>query len=310
MKMLKFRVLIFFCVFLAAVVPAKASDLWLKNIPVEKLEKLYDDIGYEGARGYLMLEKHEYPRVFLKNFPIGYENISDEEKRAVLFIKILAPLALKINEDIAEERENILRIEQRFAQKKKLSSKEKNEIEKKAEKYDVFSRMTGDDRYIYLIDELLNRVDIIPPSIMIVAAAIETNWGASRVVKDGNSLYKKLVWHTKEGLKPVGETEDDSYRIKKYDNIFESMQEFALGFNSRPAYKAMRNFRRELKQFNNLQGMVIAPYVYGSSEMKNYAGVFDYTLAYYELMEIDKSSLADNMDRQMLGNKYKDYIAK
>ena len=70
------------------------------------------------------------------------------------------------------------------------------------------------------------------PSILITGAALETNWGTSRIVKEGNSLYKTLIWHTNEGLKPIGEKEDDSYRIKTYPNIYTSMQEFALKINS------------------------------------------------------------------------------
>ena len=53
---------------------AKSQDLWLKDIPVEKLESLYKDIKYAGyPKDHLMLDDRKYPRIFLKNFPLGYE---------------------------------------------------------------------------------------------------------------------------------------------------------------------------------------------------------------------------------------------
>ncbi len=278
------------------VLEAKAEEIWLENIPVDKLQELYQKAGYEGEKGYLMLPSYKYPAIFLKNFPEGYDKITDEKLRNALFIKILAPLALKLNEDLLDERNEVAEIDAKFKQNGSLSKQDVALVEEKAKKYDVFTRLEGQERYSYILSELLIRIDRVPPSIMITAAAIETNWGTSRVVREANSLYKTLVWHTKEGLKPVGETEDDSYRIKIYPNIYAAMQEFALKINSHPVFATMRNFRRERRErTNNISGMFLAPYTYGSSGLKNYAGIFDYTMAYYELLVIDKSNLDVNM---------------
>ena len=293
------------------VLEAKAEEVWLENIPVEELQQLYQDIGYEGEKGYLMLPSYKYPAIFLKNFPEGYDKITDEKLRNALFIKILAPLTLKLNEELLNERSEVAKIEARFKEKGALSKQDVALLEEKAEKYDVFTRLKGQERYSYILSELLIRIDRVPPSIMITAAAIETNWGTSRVVREANSLYKTLVWHTKEGLKPIGENEDDSYRIKIYPNIYAAMQEFALKINSHPVFATMRNFRRERRErTNNISGMFLAPYTYGSSGLKNYAGIFDYTMAYYELTVIDKSSLDLNM---ILGNdlkRFEKYVTK
>ena len=276
--------------------PNVRAEVWLKDIPVDRLQELYKNVGYDGMKGYLMLPSYKYPEIFLKNFPNDYNKIVDEKERNALFIKIIAPLALKINQDLLQERKPIAEIEKKFKKGEQLSDDEIELLEKKAQKYDVFTRLKDGERYGYIITELLNRIDQIPPSILITAAAIETNWGTSRIVKEANSLYKMLVWHTKDGLKPVGETEDDTYRIKMYPDIYASIQDFALKINSHVAFAPMRNLRRERRErTSNLSGMMLAPYTYGTSELKNYAGIFDYTMAYYELMVIDKSTLDSTM---------------
>ena len=288
-----------------------AEDLWLKDIPIKQLKNLYNQIGYDGVKGYLMLDTHQYPRIFLKNFPKDFSSITDEAERNVLFIKIVTPLALKLNEDLMNERKIILNIQKQFNKNNILSKSDISTLETVAKKYDLFTRLQGADRYKHQITELLNRVDRIPPSIIITAAAIETNWGASRVVKEGNSLYKILEWHTNKGLKPIGENTDDSYRIKTYPDIYSSIQDYALKINSHRSFALLRNFRREIRELNNnLSGSMIAPYVYGSSNLKNYAGLFDYTLSYYEFLEIDKSTLTDKMIDNSILKKLKPYVTK
>lgn len=287
------------------------AEVWLKDIPVEKLQELYKKMGYEGMKGYLMLPSYKYPEVFLKNFPVDFNKITDEKERNSLFIKILAPLALKINQDLLLEREPILKIRDKFMDGQKLSDDDISLLEEKAKKYDLFSRLKGNERYNHFMIELLNRIDRIPPSILITAAAIETNWGTSRIVREANSLYKILVWHTEEGLKPLGENEDDSYRIKMYPDIYASMQDFALKINSHLSFAVMRNLRRERRErTSNMSGIMLAPYTYGTSRLKNYAGIFDYTMAYYELQVIDKASLDATMMNDDDLEEIKKYVTK
>lgn len=297
--------------FWLTLIRANASELWLTDIPVKQLQDLYQQCDYNGVKGYLMLPSRLYPKLFLKKFPADYNTLDDETKRNALFIKILAPLMLKLNEDLLAERQEILDIASRFKQNSTLSASDIQTLETKSAKYDVFTRLQKSDRAAYQIAELLNRIDRIPPSIMITAAAIETNWGTSRIVKEANSLYKTYVWHTDEGIKPLGETTDDSYRIKIYPNIYASIEDFALKINSHKVFAPLRNFRRERRErTNNISGLLLAPYIYGYSPLPNYAGLFDYTLAYYELLEIDKSTLSANMIPPKTVKKFQRYVTK
>ncbi len=290
---------------------AEAKELWLQNIPVKKLQEIYSQSGYDGVKGYLMLPSYLYPPILLKNFPIDYNSITDETERNTLFIKILAPLALRLNKDLLAERQNISDIQARFNKNPALSTADIKTLEDTATKYDVFTRLKENSRYKYLISELLNRVDAIPPSILITFAAIETNWGTSRIVKEGNSLYKMLVWHTDKGLKPIGETQDDTYRIKTYPSIYTSMQDFALKINSHLVFSDLRGYRAQRRFYSPfVLGTMLAPHVYGHSSLKNYAGIFDYTLAYYELLVIDKSSLSDKITPKDLPQTYRSYVTK
>jgi len=52
-------------------------------------------------------------------------------------------------------------------------------------------------------------------------------------------------------------------------------------------------------------GNILAPYLIWKSPLKNYAGMFQYTLAYYELNIIDKSALDSTIDLNKLPKKLK-----
>lgn len=75
---------------------AKANNvLNFGPLKVKELEQIYQHYDYKGERGYLMIPGYHYPPIILSVFPSDFNSISDEAERNALFIKILAPLALK-----------------------------------------------------------------------------------------------------------------------------------------------------------------------------------------------------------------------
>ena len=65
------------------------------------------------------------------------------------------------------------------------------------------------DRYKvkrYGWDELIVRMDIVPPSLALAQAAEESGWGASRFVRQGNAIFGEwtsLFPHEKEKIAAV-----------------------------------------------------------------------------------------------------------
>ena len=119
-------------------------------------------------------EQKNVPAIFLNKFPDDYSKITNENERNQIFIKILAPLALKINEEILVERDELLQVINDFDKHQELTTQQTNWAESKAKKYDIFTRLKGQRRYKLILSELQRRIDIISPSVFIAAAAIET----------------------------------------------------------------------------------------------------------------------------------------
>lgn len=258
--------------------------LYVEQTTVAALENLFAAYGYKRFRA---LDNDEYPAIFVRTLPSDFRQIKSQKYRNELFIRILAPLALKVNEEISNERRTLLRLERFYRQKGKLNDSDIRKLENMALKYDYFTRLKGNERIEIQLKNLKLRIDSVPPSILIAAAAMESNWGTSRVAGEANSLYKEKVWYTGEGLEPE-ENKNDGYRFRIFDSLLESMRSFARTFNSNINYESVwfaRNGYAE--RHKEVVGESIAFAMSQSSNLPNFAGILDYTTAYYDLLAID-----------------------
>lgn len=258
--------------------------LYVDETTVEELEQLFEKYNYRYFRGKL---DNAYPAIFLKKLPKDFAQIESQKYRNEVFIRILAPLALKINEELSNERHTLLRLERSLERNKTLTPEENEKLEELAVKYDYFSRNNDESRAANLINHLKVRINVIPPSILIAVAAMETNWGFSRIAQEANSLYKEKVWYTNEGLEPL-ENKDDGYRFKIFDNLIDSMRSYALTFNSNISYQNVWDTRIEAAaRQDKLIGESIAYSLAHASNLPNFVGILDYTTAFYDLFSID-----------------------
>lgn len=264
------------------------EGLVVDNINTAVLQKMFADYGYND---FVYMKDWKYPPVFLQKFPADFARLKDKNLRNRLFIQVLAPLAMLVNERIILERYDLLQLEERYQKNKNLSDDDKRQLEEWAKKYDVFTRMKGNERYEILLQELLLKIDGVPPSILIAAAAAESNWGTAREVALGNSLYKWKVWYTDEGIKPL-EDDDDSYRIKIYPSLLAAMEEYALKFNSDVNFKNFRTLRMHRRNHRKpLRGTTMVYNMVVGSPLENYAGLLSYIITFYDLGNLDEAEL-------------------
>jgi Bax protein len=262
--------------------------IYVDETTVDELEDLFIKHNYTRFRA---MDNHEFPAIFVKKLPLDYAEITSLKYRNELFIRMLTPLALKINEEISNERQALLRLERRYFKAKNLSEDDKEMLETLAVKYDVFTRAKGESRIDTLLVQLKLRINTIPPALLVAIAAMESNWGFSRVAREANSLYKEKLWYTNEGLEPL-ENKDDGYRFRIFDSLIESMRSFALSFNSNIKYQYVWIARKDAdKRQPHLIGESLAYTLSLQSNLPNYVGILDYTTAFYDFIHLDTGQL-------------------
>lgn len=273
------------------------DGLYLNNLNTGLLQRIFIDFGYDN----FINEDKKIPSIILESMPVDFDMVEPKSERNRLFIMIMSPLALKVNEEIVLERDEIEQTKKTLDEEKNLSDEQKQKVEDWAVKYDIFTRVQGNERYDLLLQKLLMKVDEIPPSLLIAVAAAESNWGTAVEVKEGNALYKLKDWFTTEGIKPKDET-DDSYRIKIYPDLLSAVRGYALKLNSDINFRHLWISRSQLRKHSSvLKGRMTVYNMVVGSPLENYAGLLSYILTFYDLINVDMSELsnfAESMEKK------------
>ena len=145
------------------------------------------------------------PNIYLENLPRELTTMQDADVKKELFISALLPPILKVNEYIIYERNKLIDIIRSIEINGQASANDLYWLRRKMIRY----RMDE-----FNIEELYSRMNIIPPSLALTQAAIETGWGSSRFAQEANALYGQWTWNDEDGVIPLGREEGKTHSIK------------------------------------------------------------------------------------------------
>ena len=187
------------------------------------------------------------PRIYVSKLPNDIDKLRSINKRKSLFIKILLPLILQVNEKIEDDRELIKSLEYKHNNGIKISSSELVWLQNKSYLYDL---------EIYNFKELMFWHDIIPPSLALAQSIIESGWGTSRFARNGNAVFGQWTYKSGTGLIPLGRSKGEFHEIKSFKKLEESVEQYVFNLNYNRAYKNLRERRENMRS----QGKVIDSY--------------------------------------------------
>ncbi|EHM50019.1 BAX family protein [Yokenella regensburgei ATCC 49455] len=120
------------------------------------------------------------------------------------------------------------------------SPTERNRLKDIAKRYKV--GWSGNTRKIPW-NSLLERVDIIPVSMVATMAAAESGWGTSKLARANNNLF---------GMKcGSGSCNNGPGKVKGYsrfESVKESVQAYVINLNTHNAYASFRKSRAQLRK--------------------------------------------------------------
>merc|ERR1711991_785799 len=208
--------------------------------------------------------------VFFTQLPRGINELDSIKNRKKIFIQIVLPLVLSENESILAERKKILFL----SKSRNISKTDQVWLDKKFKFYKVKNKD---------FDSLLNKVDIIPPSLAIAQAAYESGWGTSRFALEGNSLFGQRTWASTSGIVPLERGQDQTFKVTKFDIIRASVK----------AYENLRLERKKMRaQGDEISGIKLSQHLDKYSEIKD-------KYVFYLQKIIDQNSLTD-FDKSIL----------
>ena len=256
------------------------------SLNAETTYNLFEDLGYDlkGVRAGQKVKP-----IYLTKLPKDLKTLGDTKKKRELFIKILLPLILDVNNKITEDRKKLF----------KILGKNFNTVGERVWLKRRFKEYKIEDKDLA---KLKMRMDIIPVSIAIAQAANESGWGTSRFALEGNALFGQWTW-SKKGILPKDQDPNQTHKVMQFQILKASVRAYKNNLNTHNAYKEFREVRAQLREEGKkIIGLDLTKY------LKNYAAIGE---KYVRILEdiIEKNSLTDFDKAEMLPTRLRTGIA-
>ncbi len=182
----------------------------------------------------------------LSNLSDSDFNYLNTEKKA--FVKTVLPIIINENQNILITRNFLLELKNKLQTFKTLQNHELVKLNSIAKEFNINH---SEIHKLDLINEILSNVDIIPNSIALAQAAIESGWGTSRFAKNFNALFGEYTYDQNKGVLPLKRELGEKHFIKSFSSYDNSVSSYFKNINTHHAYKEFRKVRNIMRTKNN-----------------------------------------------------------
>lgn len=170
-------------------------------------------------------------------------------ERKLLFVRSVLPYVLVANDRVRREREALDLVCRRYREGIPPSEPESEWVLGLANRYrdgESAARRLREETGVFL-QELLERVDVVPPSLALSQAAIESGWGRSRFSREGNALFGQWNFSRRAGMTPRNRPERATYSVARFETIGHAVDAYLRNLNTHRAYADFRSRRAAMR---------------------------------------------------------------
>lgn len=195
---------------------------------------------------HAVAESKQAPRLIIRSLDADLGRIRDTDEKKRTFFRIMLPIVAAENDRIRAER-------------RRIAAASDAELADLYRKYEV----AAGDRAA-----LLRRCDIVPASLALAQAAIESGWGASRFARHGNNFFGMRTYDKNQpGLAPKQAT---GFKVTVFKSIADGVRAYMFNLNTHLAYAAFRRERaRQRTPDGHVSGFRLVDYLTSYSEIRD-----------------------------------------
>jgi Bax protein len=175
----------------------------------------------------------------LPNF-VDIRHIPDRKQA---FVDLLLPMAREKNINIQNIRQVLYEIQAQLQSGKQLKRRNRVRLERLASRYDLERDSQSD-----LIEQLLERVDVIPESMLLAQAAAESGWGTSRFAREANNLFGQWCYREGCGIVPGERRAGAQHEVQRFASVEQALDSYYHNINTHRAYGELRALRQRLRE--------------------------------------------------------------
>ena len=200
-------------------------------------------------KSYSNIEKIEQLNLVSNLSETDFQHLNDQKQQ---FVKIVLPLIINENQKILSNRNDLIVLRSKLTENNSLNSFELNKLRKLSKKYKI---EFDNEHKMKIIDKLLLRVEMIPNSIVLAQAAIESGWGSSRFAQEYNALFGEYTYDNTKGVIPLERENGETHLIKAFNSYNNSVESYFNNINSHYAYEDFRDIRNIMRTRNNFSNV-------------------------------------------------------
>ena len=234
--------------------PAESTVPEVVVLASEDLIPWLEEQGWWG--GKLHAEQLDVPYLMIAaikpSWQVNAQKLPVDQKKEV-FYRFMLPLVLHANEMVLRRREILQQAQRELGSGGDLSDDSLDWLRRMArilpgfDEARAFALQADDPELPALIDDLLYRIDVVPPGLALGQAAYESGYGTSRFAVEGNALFGQWTYGG-DGLKPKEQrASKGDHRIKTFDWPFDSVRGYFINLMSHRAYEDFRRLRAETR---------------------------------------------------------------
>jgi Bax protein len=223
----------------------------------EEMFKIFEEQNF--SRDSFLNNTYDSLIVF-SSLPEDFMIVEPVSVRKELFVKTILPIIFFENEKVLEERNKIL--EWWTDTEGELIKRDywPDWLESISTKYSYEGENIGD---------LLMSVDIVPISLAVSQAAIESGWGTSRYAREGNAVFGQYTYKQDLGIIPKERPVEENFLVRKFQTISDSTASYIKNLNTHDAYKDFRENRKKIRMNGeNFLGLTLVKHLINYSERK------------------------------------------
>ena len=247
------------------------------DLNAQTVLNLFEDLEYDLDK---VRDEKQVKPIYFTRLPRDLDKIKTIKAKKETFLQIVLPLVVAENEKIETDRNYLLKVIRDNDSSEKLQW-----LKRKFKEYKV---KDGD------INELIEKVDIVPTSIALAQAAKESGWGTSRFALEGNAIFGQWTWDG-VGIEPLDKSDDQSHKILKFPILRASVKAYITNLNTHPSYKNFREKRLMLRQSNKaLSGIDLIHELENYAETgKEYTRILEQIIEQNDLQEFESVVIDD-----------------
>jgi len=167
-----------------------------------------------------------------------FSTFTNVEEKKTAFFSHFRPLIGAKNKQLTQDRERIIRL----SRQPELKSSDLDWLGELADHYQLKTQGVFGAKGF---EALLMRVDILPSSLVLSQAAIESAWGSSRFAEEAYNYFGEWCFTKGCGLIPNARDTGAKHEIRLFHSPAQAVSAYFLNLNRHPGYRQLRQLRAQ-----------------------------------------------------------------